>query len=194
MKKFILPFESGICVILQWRIHNYIQKDRYNKTLYQNEINMLTNIDGTYEIAGFEGMDTNCIQDGHKVDTQVRLDKVSLELDKNNIVSIPYKEIVDYLNLKANTKYKSSGTKTRDLIKARWNENFTLENFKQAIDNKTIEWLGSDFEKYLVPSTLFGPKFEGYVNQKGGQPSGITNKQANGSSEETPYNFDKYRS
>jgi len=174
MKKFILPFESGICVIMHWRIHNYIQKDRYNKTLYQNEINMLTDNDGTYGITGLEDKDINCIQAGHKTDTQVRLDKVSLELGKVSIVEIPYKEIVDYLNLKANTKYKPTGNKTRDLIDARWNEKFTLEDFKQAIDNKTSEWIGTEYEKHLVPSTLFGPKFEGYVNQKISKPKNNT--------------------
>ena len=169
MKKFILPFETGICVIMHWRIHNYIQKDRYNKTLYQNEINILTDIDGTYGITSLEGGGIACIQDVHKMDTQVRLGKVSLELGKDSIVDIPYKEIIDYLNLKANTNYKHTGNKTRDLINARWHEKFTLEDFKQAINNKTLEWIGTDFEKYLVPATLFGPKFEGYVNQKIGK-------------------------
>ena len=179
MKKFILPFESGICVILQWRIHNYIQNDRYNKTLYQSEINMLVDNEGTYEVTGFEGIDTKCIHDVHKTDTQVRLGKVSKgKVRLDNIVDIPYKEIVDYLNLKATTKYKSSGVKTRDLIKARWNEEFNLDDFKTVIDKKVNEWNHEpipdkeDMRMYLRPSTLFGPKFEGYLNQKGGVKSG----------------------
>lgn len=90
----------------------------------------------------------------------------------NNIYSpakqdnVPYKEIINYLNLKANTNYKHTTKKTKDCIKARINEGFTLEDFKIVIDNKTNEWIGTDMEKYLRPETLFGTKFESYLNQK----------------------------
>lgn len=90
----------------------------------------------------------------------------------NNIYSpakaeqIPYKEIIDYLNLKINSNYKYTSQKTKDLIKARINNGFTIEDFKKVIDKKSQEWLGTDFEKFLRPETLFGNKFEGYLNQK----------------------------
>jgi uncharacterized phage protein (TIGR02220 family) len=84
-------------------------------------------------------------------------------------IYIPFSEIVTYLNEKANTKYKSSSNKTKDLIKARWNEKFTLEDFKTVIDKKTNEWLHDPtMNMYLRPETLFGTKFESYLNQKGG--------------------------
>ena len=79
---------------------------------------------------------------------------------------IPYEEIIDYLNFKTNSNYKHTTQKTKDLIKARINNGFTLEDFKKVIDNKSKEWLGTDFEKFLRPETLFGNKFEGYLNQK----------------------------
>lgn len=85
---------------------------------------------------------------------------------------IPYKEIVDYLNNKTNKKYKHSTGKTRRFIEARWNESFRLDDFKKVIDIKTSEWLGTNQEKYLRPETLFGTKFEGYLNQEI-QPSGM---------------------
>lgn len=88
-----------------------------------------------------------------------------LEL-KEEIDKIPYKEIIDYLNLKATTKYRATGTKTKDIIKARYKEQFTLEDFKQVIDNKCSEWLKTEWEKFLRPETLFSNKFEGYLNQK----------------------------
>ena len=86
MKQFIIPFESGIVVIKHWRIHNYIQKDRYAPTIYQAEKSTLTvNKNREY---------TECIQNGYNLDTQVsidkdsigknRLDKDSLELGKNS--------------------------------------------------------------------------------------------------------------
>ena len=78
-----------------------------------------------------------------------------------------YVEIVDYLNAKAGTRYKASTASTHRLIKARLNEGFTIEDFKAVIDKKCNEWLtDSKMEQYLRPETLFGTKFEGYLNAK----------------------------
>ena len=78
---------------------------------------------------------------------------------------IPYKEIIEYLNSRIGTNYKHTTNKTRDLIKARFNEGFTLEDFKEVIDKKSMEWINTDMKKYLRPETLFGTKFESYLNQ-----------------------------
>ena len=86
--------------------------------------------------------------------------------EKEEISHTPFAEIVNYLNLKANTKYKSSSNKTKDLIKARFNEGFNFEDFKIVIDKKTTEWLkDKKMSIYLRPETLFSNKFEGYLNQ-----------------------------
>lgn len=74
--------------------------------------------------------------------------------------------IVQYLNEKAGTKYKANSKKTQQLISARVKEGFTLEDFKIVIDKKVAEWINTELEKYLRPETLFGTKFEGYLNQK----------------------------
>jgi len=87
------------------------------------------------------------------------------DIDKEDIY-IPYREIVSYLNQKAGTSYKPSTKKTQTLIKARINEGFILDDFRKVIDIKAGEWLGTDMQKYLRPETLFGTKFEGYLNQK----------------------------
>lgn len=79
----------------------------------------------------------------------------------NNIVVI-----VDYLNKKADTNYKPNNKKTKQLIKARLNEGFNVDNFEKVIENKVYEWKGTDYEKYLRPETLFGTKFESYLNQR----------------------------
>lgn len=76
------------------------------------------------------------------------------------------KPIIDYLNQSAGTRYRYTSNKTQTLIKARLKEGFTLDDFKTVISKKTEEWLGSEMEKYLRPETLFGSKFEGYLNQK----------------------------
>jgi len=85
--------------------------------------------------------------------------------------SIPYKTIIEYLNDKADRKYKHSTGKTKTLIKARWNEGFTLNDFKTVIDKKVTSWSSNDMSKYLRPETLFGTKFESYLNEKGGGPT-----------------------
>lgn len=101
----------------------------------------------------------------------------SKELYNNNIINnnskellinsnIIYSQVVDYLNEKTGKHYKSSTPKTKTLINARVKEGFTLEDFKKVIDTKCDEWL--DDKKmcnYLRPETLFGTKFEGYLNQ-----------------------------
>ena len=80
---------------------------------------------------------------------------------------IPYAEIIDYLNKKAGTHYRASSKATQRMIKARWHEGFKLEDFQKVIDIKTAEWLDNeDMCKYLRPETLFGTKFEGYLNEK----------------------------
>lgn len=89
----------------------------------------------------------------------------NIELDKllDNI-----KEIVGYLNAKLGTRYLSANEKTQRLITARFNENkkYTVADFKEVIDKKVKEWKGTEMEKYLRPETLFGTKFESYLNQK----------------------------
>lgn len=75
-------------------------------------------------------------------------------------------EIVDYLNSKIGTHYRATTRKTQSLIKARMNEGFTVDDFKKVIDNKSTEWgKDSKMSKYLRPETLFGTKFESYLNQ-----------------------------
>lgn len=74
--------------------------------------------------------------------------------------------LIAYLNQVANKRYKFVD-KTKRLLLARFKEGYTLEDFKQVIDIKTAEWKDSpEFSKYLRPETLFGSKFDGYLNQK----------------------------
>ena len=75
------------------------------------------------------------------------------------------KNIIDYLNMVCGTNYKSSTPKTRKQIKARMSEGFSEKDFYTVIDKKSKEWFGTDMEKYLRPETLFGTKFESYLNQ-----------------------------
>ncbi|MDB1561843.1 conserved phage C-terminal domain-containing protein [Pediococcus pentosaceus] len=173
-KQFILTFDDGITVVKDWRIHNYIQKDRYHRTMYKEHLEELeVNDNGAY--IKEKPMYTDCIQDVSKMDTQVRLGKVRLGKDSNiysssnnepHIDSKKIKEIISYLNEKAGTNYRASGSKTQRLIKARFNDGFNDEDFKKVINIKVAEWSGTDMSKYLRPETLFGTKFESYLNQE----------------------------
>ena len=158
-KRFLIAFESGVVVIKHWKIHNYIQKDRYRPTIYQEEKQMLAEKENKAY--------TECIQDVSNMDTKCtrrlgkdRLGKESIEED--NI----YTSVIAYLNEKTGTKYRASTPKTQSLIRARSSEGFTLDDFKAVIDKKCAEWLGTDMEMYLRPETLFGTKFESYLNAK----------------------------
>lgn len=100
------------------------------------------------------------------INTNINTD-VNTNNKKENIKEkIPYDEIIGYLNTMACTRYKSTTPKTRALIKARWEEGFKEIDFDTVIKKKCDSWLGTDMEKYLRPETLFGTKFEGYLNER----------------------------
>lgn len=84
-----------------------------------------------------------------------------------------YKDIVDYLNLKAGTNFRSTTPKTQTLIRARYMEGFDLDDFKKVIDGRCEAWKGdAKMREYLRPETLFGTKFESYLNAKPGSKTG----------------------
>lgn len=80
------------------------------------------------------------------------------------------KEVIAYLNEKAGKNYRDSSKHSASLIKARLSEGFSVEDFKRVIDNKVADWKPrKDMEIYLRPETLFGTKFEGYLNENRGE-------------------------
>ena len=99
VKNFVIKFEDGICVIKHWRIHNYIQTDRYHETMYKDNKNLLNidenkaytlkntgkKLEGNRIIEVIEPMDTECIQDVYKMDTQVRLELGKDSIGKDSI-------------------------------------------------------------------------------------------------------------
>lgn len=189
-KKFLLNFESGVVVIKHWLIHNTLRKDRHTPTNYQDELKQLTQKEnGSYkkvdDISIPNRIDvtptdddkqlaTTWQPDGNQLATQYSIDKYSIDkLSKDTLSGsdepdrVPYEEITDYLNEKAGSQFRSSTKKTQSLIKARFNEGFKIDDFKRVIDIKTNEWLNNkDMSKYLRPETLFGTKFESYLNQE----------------------------
>lgn len=83
-----------------------------------------------------------------------------------NMSTDDIKVIVEYLNDKIGAHYKPNGKKMKELIRARMNEGYTVEDFKTVIDKKFKSW-GNDpkMSLYLRPSTLFGTRFGEYLNE-----------------------------
>lgn len=114
---------------------------------------------------------TDVTNSNDKLEKELEIEK---ELDKDKKIlsgseepdPVPYKEIIDYLNEKTGKRFKSGTDATKRVIRARFKEGNSLDDFKAVIDVKATEWIGdSKMEDYLRPSTLFGTKFEGYLNQ-----------------------------
>lgn len=90
-------------------------------------------------------------------------------LDNNTLIII--KDIVEYLNKKAGKKYRASSKDTQKHIRARLEDGYTVADFQTVIDKMCGKWKGDPkMEDYLRPSTLFGPKFEGYLNASAAAP------------------------
>lgn len=85
------------------------------------------------------------------------------EINKERYLDI--QSVVDYLNITLHTKYRYNSAFTKH-INARLDEGYTCDDFFEVIDSKYEEWHDTDMEKYLRPDTLFGTKFEIYLNQK----------------------------
>ena len=79
----------------------------------------------------------------------------------NNII---YSSVINYLNEKASTNYRASTKSTQGYINARVKEGYTVEDLRKVIDSKSQDWLGTKWEQYLRPSTLFNSdNFENYL-------------------------------
>lgn len=103
--------------------------------------------------------------------------KNTLSDKSDSVRTYPYAEVIGYLNQKAGTAFMVTSKDTRKHIRARIDEGFTVEDFKTVIDHKVTEWGNNpDMVQYLRPSTLFGTKFESYLNQKVVKPSQVKSK------------------
>ncbi|MDF2563756.1 MAG: hypothetical protein K0Q53_151 [Massilibacillus sp.] len=97
-------------------------------------------------------------------DTDIDKD-IEIEKEEDKEIYIPFREIIDHLNQVCGTNYKHTAESHKKHIRARWNEKYTLDDFKMVIDKKATEWLNTEQAKFLRPETLFGNKFDGYLNQ-----------------------------
>lgn len=134
-------------------------------------------------------------QDAGKQDTEkqgienLQVESLSVEnqgqynTKESNTKELNNKEInniVEFLNEKAGTRYRAGGSSTKKHISARIAEGLTIDDFKAVIEKKCAEWKGTDMEKYLRPETLFGTKFESYLNAPAAKPKNNGTQVING--------------
>jgi hypothetical protein len=141
-KKFILTFDSGVIVIKHWKIHNYIQKDRYKETIYSDEKALLG-----LKNSKVYTLDTICVQDVSKMDAQVRL-----ETGKSK-VSI---ETIDHFDTFWNAYPKKIGKdKCKRWFKSHKVESDLLEQMLTALDTqkRSDQWTREDGRFIPYPYT-----------------------------------------
>lgn len=181
-KQFVIPFESGVVVIKDWKIHNYIQNDRYKPSTLPERDLLNIQKDKTYTLkSDVSSMDTKCIQSvsiGKDRLGKVRLGEDRIGKDRvgkdsidilchvsHDDVDKSHFEIIEYLNLKTGSKFKPTTKPYVQAIRSRLKEGYTVDDFKTVIDKKCREWKGTKLEKYLTPKTLFAPShFDTYLN------------------------------
>lgn len=137
----------------------YIKSDLFRKYVL-SVVNSIRN-DTPYK--GYECTIQASVSD---TDTVSVSDTESISITDNKNNGEIYKNIIDYLNSRCNTKYRCNTLNTQKHINARLNDGYTEDDFYTVIDKKADEWCGTEQEKYLRPDTLFGSKFESYLNQK----------------------------
>lgn len=149
-KNFIISFETGVIVIKHWRIHNYIQNDRYTPTLYQAEASTIS-----VDVNKIYSVDKTCLQDVSNMVTQVRLGQV--RLGKNNSpCDHKKKNILDFKTFKKNyiKKYDNQNTTIAmsDGFKHLTIKNgylFNMSNFKDLSADNAKEVWKMMYEEYL---------------------------------------------
>ncbi|XZJ40763.1 phage replication initiation protein [Clostridium perfringens] len=209
-KQFIIPFESGICVIKHWRIHNYIQKDRYKPTLYQGELDQLeVDKSKNYQIKplcigdGYS-MDTNCIQDGYSSDTQVRLGKDSIDnnISKDILCSTTVQRLIEKWNslgLSTTLKTITPGTNRYKMLKARikqYSEEVVFNAINEIPKSDFLMGKVKDFEitfDWFIKPNNFPKVLEGnYSKTNGGVNDGsFRQDNSKGKTTEQKYDYNK---
>ena len=124
-KKYVILFDSGVIVIRHWRLHNYIQKDRYKQTKCVDEKAQLSIAkDGTYtqDKALVSNLDTECIQSVSNLDTQVRLGKVRLGKDRLDLTGLLTESSSSHSVARSSLDSDGKKKKTvREIVTDAWN-------------------------------------------------------------------------
>lgn len=160
-------------LLLNWNKYNWTTSAKFVTALEKEIQTIKTKEFKEYLTGKLYGIDTVSSVDGYGMDTTVTdtvtvsdTDSVSDSITENKNKDI-IKRIIDYLNDKCGTRYSDKTEKTIGYINARLKSGYTEEDFYTVIDKKCDEWIGTQWEKFLRPATLFTPtNFESYINQK----------------------------
>lgn len=142
-----------ICYECNNAIRDEIVNEKLNSDLVKKKWEFLSRSASGY-------VDKNSIDKNSIEENSITYSSAKAEQHDQNL-----KEIIDYLNLKSGKHYKYTANNINK-IKARIREGFTIDDFKIVIEKKCEEWLNNnEMNRYLRPETLFGNKFESYLNQ-----------------------------
>lgn len=152
---------NTLIYIVNWEKYQSDEKQNDKQMTDERQINdnQVTNNRQTIEEQMTTIQETN--KDNNK---EIEEDKESKKEKKDTYLT-ERKQIIEYLNQVCGTNYGYSADYVKKNINARLNEKHTVEEFYTVIDKKYEEWHGTDMEKFLRPQTLFGTKFENYLNQ-----------------------------
>ena len=159
-KQYLIPFDTGICVVKDWKIHNYIQKDRYNQTIHLEEKSKLAE---THNRSYSLSLDTKCIQTGYT--GKISIDKVSEEedrLDECILSEEKTKKVDPFLNT------------SKDLFEKEFVKVFGRKPFLSSIEcNKIIELESTieDFEEVLPAALIKLNEIKWEFKEGGRKPS-----------------------
>lgn len=162
----MIEIVDGVITIPNWGKHQNLDQIETKKAYMKNYMKEYR--EKQKVLAGKTNCKTNSKSNVSSADKDIEEEK---EIDKSNYI---YNVVIDYLNEKVGTHYRATNKTTQKHINARLKEGYTYDDFKIVIDKKCAEWKGTSMEQYLRPETLFGTKFENYLNAKT-HTKGVTN-------------------
>ena len=125
------------------------------------EVRQGNNLPNRIYISQVDGTVENTVLELEKVQTN----KIDInDTDNNNIKSI-CQEVITYLNQVTKKNFNKNTASHHKYIKARLKEGYKLKDFKHVVNVMAATWMGTDYERYLQPQTLFGNKFDSYLNR-----------------------------
>lgn len=184
-EEFLIRFDTGIVAIVDWHRNNYLDRSRVKETIYTDERKKI--------VLNKDTMKYQCLTDVEQMLQENRIDQNSIDkysieenrleeinIEKNNkeeiseeenkiVILSPndciIKDTIDYLNKKVNANYNWEDKKIKTLLNDLIDKNYKKLDFTIVIDKKYDEWIKTDLAVHLTPYTLFGDKFDMYLNQ-----------------------------
>jgi uncharacterized phage protein (TIGR02220 family) len=151
--------------LIEWGFVELIEKA---KNQYRSNIISLNNISGSSRalsnaLSNFDNTESMHRVAHNDIDKQLNNKTIKPNVEKLDTIS----EIIFYLNKKTNKSFRENSKTAQKLIIARLNEGYKIEDFTKVIENMSEKWLNDpEMNTYLRPETLFGNKFESYLNSQ----------------------------